>query len=87
MWKDGGWEKWTYGGGKWKYGLDFQERERGGWGLLHTAGQRAAEKLLSLMGVGSRGVPKQKPGDLGHQEGGDAQGKGNGVGRVGRAPG
>ena len=65
-------------------GLIFN-RERGRWELLYIAGQRAIEKLVSLMVVSSRGFPKQKPGDLGHQEPGEAQGQGNGVGKIGGA--
>lgn len=33
--------------------------------MSHTAGQRATEKLMSLMVVGGREYPRQKPGVLG----------------------
>lgn len=71
------WEKWKYGAGNQRYGLHFQER--GGWLLSHTAGQRATEKLMSLMVVGGREYPRQKPGVLGHQEPGEAMEQGKQV--------
>lgn len=36
-------DKWTYGVGNWKSGLDL--RNRGGWELSHPAGQRATDEL------------------------------------------